>query len=206
VATEARPDLSYFVEWGGRPWIDLVTLGLDGYLGGHLDGLRVLDIGARSGRMSSLLALRGADVVGIDVDDTFVPGAEAEARRWGVGDRVRFVVDDGQLGSVEDASIDVAFTKSVLVMISDLDAYLGTLAVKLRPGGRFVFIENGRGSIAMRTARRLRHPTWDLDRFAYFTEERLAMVGRALTVARVDACTVPPIYLICGRAKDSAAE
>lgn len=204
-AMERQEDIDYFVEWGGRAWIDLTRRGLDGFLGGRLDGLRALEIGARSGRMSSLLALRGADVLGIDIEAGFVQGAAAEVLRWGVTDRVRLAIDDGRLGAVPDASMDVVFTKSVLVMIPDLETYLPTLATKMRRGGRFVFIENGRGSMTTRAARRLRHPTWDIDRIAYFTQDQIALIARSFAIESLEAISMPPIYLICGRVRESAA-
>ena len=51
----------------------------------------------------------------------------------------------------------------------------------------------------MRAARRIRHPTWDLSRFSYFSEQRLAIIGHHLSVERLVPHEVPPIYLVCGR-------
>lgn len=201
VPTTPTQPLSYFVEWGGRAWVGLVRRGLDTYLGRRLDGLRALEIGARSGRMSSLIALRGADVLGVDINPDFVSAAEAEARRWGVEGRVQFAVDDGELGSVPDASIDVVFTKSVLVVVPELEAYLCRLAAKMRPGGRLVFVENGRGNLLLHAARRWRHRQWDHRRVNYFGEEQIGLIRRVFDVEIVAQTAIPPVYLVCGRVR-----
>ena len=90
--------LDYFIEWGGAPWRDLVVSALESM--GSLHGKRVLEVGFRSGRMASLLALRGATVVGLDITEYFASNAAVEARRHGVEDQITFVRDDGKLGSV----------------------------------------------------------------------------------------------------------
>ena len=74
--------LDFFIEWGGAPWRDLVVSALESM--GSLHGKRVLEVGFGLGRMASLLALRGATVVGLDITEYFASNAAVEARRHGV--------------------------------------------------------------------------------------------------------------------------
>ena len=147
---ESLDDLRAFMEWGGPPWEEMVEAALQEI--GDLTDLRVLEIGSRSGRMATLFAMRGATVVGIDIARDFEEAATAEASHRGVADRVRFLVDDGRLSSVYGEQFDVVFTKSVLVVIPDRPEYLQRIWDVLRPGGRLVAIENGRGGRGSRIA------------------------------------------------------
>lgn len=188
-------DLEYFVEWGGSAWTKLVRVGLEDFLGTDLEGQRVLDIGARSGRMSTLFAMLGADVTGVDVTPGFETGAYDEAQRWGARDRVTFKVDDGRLGSIGDGSMDIAFTKSVMVVIPDRATYLTTLARKLTVGGRLLSIENARGGALARALRAGRRSAWG-HYAAYFADDDIATLQDDFDVNLVRKSFLPPVMLI----------
>ena len=134
-------NIDYFVEW--RPWlwrrpvIDALR-----FLGG-LRGKRVLEIGGRSGRMTSLLALQGAHVTMLERSGT--DKAAAEVARWNVRDRVRLVKTDGGLEALGNETFDVIFTKSVLWSVEHLEPFLEELDSHLVPGGKAAFLENYRG-------------------------------------------------------------
>ena len=149
--------LGYFVEWGGRNWQRLLTAAFDEFMGHDLEGQRVLDIGTRYGKAACLFALLGAQVVGIDLDQRDLAIAQQEAEHWGVAHRVDFIAYDGNLDLFCDQAFDLVFTKSVLVVVPQLPAFLRQIEAKLKPGGKIVFLENGRGSMPVHALRALRH-------------------------------------------------
>lgn len=134
-------DLSYFVEWRPYLWARPVSRALR-FLG-DLAGQRVLEIGGRSGRMSSLFALLGAEVTMLEKGST--ERARAEAAKWGVADRIRLISTDNGWPQVRGETFDVVFTKSVLWSIADLDAFIAQIDRHLAAKGRAVFLENVRG-------------------------------------------------------------
>jgi SAM-dependent methyltransferase len=155
-----RLSLDYFVGWGGPPVVQLVKRALE-TLGTDLTGLRVLDIGFGHGQMSCLFALLGAQVVAVDTHDVTLPEAEAEAKRWGVSERIEFTRYSGDPGTIQQADFDIAFTKSVLLLVPELEVFLRALSTKLRPRGHVAFIENGfhnpLGILGRRIVHWLRH-------------------------------------------------
>jgi 2-polyprenyl-3-methyl-5-hydroxy-6-metoxy-1,4-benzoquinol methylase len=154
---DLRAELPYFVRWGGAEAHELALTAFDQFLGWDLRGKRVLDIGAGDGRMSALFALLGAKVTGVDVASDFAPMARAEAKKWGVEAQIEFKRYSGDLASLADGGYDIAFTKSVLLLIPDLDTYLRELRGMIRPGGQVVFIENAYRNAADVLVRRLIH-------------------------------------------------
>jgi tRNA (mo5U34)-methyltransferase len=63
---------------------------LSGSLPDDLSGWRALDIGCNAGFYSFELARRGADVVGIDLDERYLRQARWASERLGLDDRVEF--------------------------------------------------------------------------------------------------------------------
>ena len=55
-----------------------------------LSGWKVLDIGCNAGFYSIELAKRGADVLGIDLDEHYLKQARWTAKQFGLDDKVRF--------------------------------------------------------------------------------------------------------------------
>lgn len=101
-------------------------------------GTRVLDLGCGDGMLtrtvSKLLGIAApSSWIGIEPDPT---DAKA-ARSIGIYDDVRCA--GGDVTGLPDASVDGAFSNSVLEHIPDLKPVLGEVARVLRPGGRFVF-------------------------------------------------------------------
>jgi protein-L-isoaspartate O-methyltransferase len=119
---------------------------------GELDGKRVLEIGGRSGRMTSLFAMRGAHVTMIETGST--AEAATETARWGVSDRVHLIQTRGDLKEIASRTFDIIFTKSVLWSIGNLGAFLDSLEPHLAPGGKVAFIENYRGGGLLQWLRR----------------------------------------------------
>ncbi len=140
-------NLSYFVEWGGHSWEKLCRYAIQNL--GDLQGKTVLEVGPRFGKMSACFALLGAEVVGVETDETALKRAEEEVKRWGVHTHVSFLHYDGDLGHCAELSqsrFDFIFTKSVLVLLgSDLFDCLQKLDPMLKPNGKCIFLENRHG-------------------------------------------------------------
>ena len=154
--TGQRLSLEYFVGWGGPSVVQLARAALD-FLGTDLRGRRVLEIGYGHGTMSCLFALLGARVHAVDTHDVTRAEASTEAAKWGVLDRIQFTRYSGDPREIQEADFDIAFTKSVLLLVSDLEGFLRGLGTRLRPGARLAFIENGFHHPLDVLARRLSH-------------------------------------------------
>lgn len=178
----SEPD--YFVEWRPRQWGPVVGVGLGAL--GPLQGKRVLELGPRSGRMASLLAFNGAEVLGADLEGTDLSDAAAETERWGVSDRVQLVTYSGKPEDLPLGPFDAVFSKSVLVVVPNLDKFFAALADRLVPGGKLVCVENQRGGQIMRLVRKARGHHWaDRDEFSGVGPEFMASLRQSFPGARV---------------------
>lgn len=200
--------LPEFLSWGGEACENLAREAFRSFIGNDLTGLRVLEIGAREGKMCLLFALLGADVTGVDVDGAYFPRARTEADRLGLSHRVRFQEYDGDPASLKGEPYDLVFTKSVLLLVSDLERFMERLAARLKPGGKVVFIENAyRGPLDL-VVRRLAHiaqGTYSIRLPAYMTEKRLQDISRQFNLEIVRRESASPLksrssgwYLVCG--------
>jgi len=199
--------LPYFVGWGGEETLDLTREAFESFLGRELGGKSVLDIGAGDGRMSCLFALLGACVSGIDVAADFVQAATMEAEKWGVQSQINFHVYSGLPDALPDSSYDIAFTKSVLLLIPDLEIYLKTLVFKLKPGAKVVFIENAYRNVFDVFLRRIIHflrrqYSWKTPK--YMDQSRLELIGKHFDIRHIRRLKCSPLksrssgwYLIC---------
>ncbi len=97
---------------------------------GH--GARVLDVGCGSGRLSELLADRGAAVHSLDIGHDSLVRA---ARRLGGRKDVRFVLGDVYRLPFDDASFDAGIVSEVLEHLDSPAEALGELARVVRPNG-----------------------------------------------------------------------
>lgn len=147
-----RVDVDAFIEW--RPWLwrEPVVDALGDLR--SLIGKRVLDLGCRYGRMTTLFALCGADAVGVDPYAKGLTRAAEIARQWNVEDRTRFIAYDGNLAALGEGPFDLIFTKSVLWSIPNLAEMLEQIDAALAPDGRIAFVENVRGGSAVMWLRR----------------------------------------------------
>ncbi len=103
-----------------------------------LSGARVLDIGCGTAGPSITLARKfGAQVVGVDVEETVISRAERIAASEGVADQVEFrLVAPGPL-PFENNSFDVVFSKDSLLHIPDKTSLFADIFRVLKPGGTF---------------------------------------------------------------------
>ena len=145
--------LPYFVDWRPRLWVPPVRWLLGDPV--RFRGKKILDVGCRTGRMSCLFGLLGAEVLGVDLPGVCLESAQREAAVAGVSDRVRFLNYSGDPGTLPEGDFDFVFTKSVLVIIPDLRPFCVALAAKLKPGGELLAAENRAGGWLMHLMRRV---------------------------------------------------
>jgi 2-polyprenyl-3-methyl-5-hydroxy-6-metoxy-1,4-benzoquinol methylase len=126
------------------------------YLLGDVRGKRVLDFGCGAGENTALLALRGADVVGIDVSPELIALAEKRCGLHGVKADLR-VASCHETG-LPDHSFDVVFGIAILHHL-DLALSLKEASRLLKPDGFCIFQEPIRDSRLAKLLRRVCPPT-----------------------------------------------
>lgn len=108
---------------------------------------RILDLGCGTGEDAARLAARGKQVVAIDASASMVRQAQAKARARGCGHQIQF-----HCGSMEqlDSVLAVADFDGVLSnfgavnCVADLPALVRTVARRLIPGARLLWVPMGR--------------------------------------------------------------
>ncbi len=101
-------------------------------------GDRCLDVGTGAGHTAACLARAGAEVVALD------PAAgmlDAARRRYGALPGLRFVEAPGDATGLQDDSFDLVTARHTLHHHADPNATLREIARVLRPGGRFVLVD-----------------------------------------------------------------
>lgn len=195
-------NLDYFTEWGGSGWKNLcrhTILHL-----GNLQGKTVLEVGPRFGKMATLFAILGAQVVGVETNAESLPIAENEVKKWKVQKRVSFIHYNGDLDScatLGKMQFDIIFTKSVLVLLgSKFSEFLEKLDRRLKPGGQCVFLENRYGGPLFSLLRMVRPVSRSFyKRIDYLTPTHLQRINKVFPIIEVQKTFFPPIYLIIAK-------
>ena len=106
-------------------------------------GETVLDVGCGQGLIAFGALERGAGrVVFCDVSADLLAEYEHEAVARGLLERCAFVQASAErLRGIEDASVDLATTRSLLIYVEDKAAAFAELARVVRPGGRISLFE-----------------------------------------------------------------
>ena len=110
---------------------------------GLAEGETLLDVGCGEGLIGFGALERGAGhVVFSDISDDLLDFCREAAEAAGVADRCSFVKAGAEeLAGVEDASVDVVTTRSVLIYVRDKAGAFGEFARVLRSGGRASLFE-----------------------------------------------------------------
>src|SRR5947207_8645204 len=110
---------------------------------GLAEGETLLDVGCGEGLIGFGALERGAGhVVFSDISDDLLDFCRGTARELNVLDRCSFVKAAAEdLREIEDASVDVVTTRSVLIYIADKRAAFAEFGRVLRPGGRISLFE-----------------------------------------------------------------
>lgn len=102
---------------------------------GDIRGLKLVDIGAGSGRIARKLQALGAQVTGVEPNAVFVKKAEA------LGGVSRFVNATAEETGLEDGEFDVSFFSLSLHHVADKPAAVREAHRLTRTGGRILVIE-----------------------------------------------------------------
>lgn len=110
-----------------------------------LAGATLLDVGTGDGLIGLAALDRVGDagrVVFSDVSQPLLEECETHVARLAASDRARFVLTDAtSLSAIDDNSVDVITTRSVLIYVSDKPAAFAAFRRVLRPGGRLSLFE-----------------------------------------------------------------
>lgn len=107
---------------------------------GSLSGRRILEVGCGTGSLAVYLALRGADVVGLDVSEGALSVSRSRALANGVESRVDFLLHPVETLDHPDAHYDIVIGNQVLHHLV-LDEAMRNVRRMLSPGGIAVFCE-----------------------------------------------------------------
>lgn len=121
-----------------REHVDFLAFALDRI--GPLEGARVLEVGSGTGALSVYLALRGAQVTGIDISEENCRLAERRAAVNGVTARARFAAVPIETLDDEAGSYDAILGNQVLHHF-ELPVAMPNIGRLLRPAGRALFCE-----------------------------------------------------------------
>lgn len=115
--------------------IDMVEELLRGY---EIKGKRILDVGCGIGDLSFLLAQKGAEVIGVELDAQKVASANRIAQQWQF-EELRFIAGDvTKLDQMDIGKFDMIFCIALLEHIKDDVDLLHQMQSLLRPGGQFI--------------------------------------------------------------------
>lgn len=109
-------------------------------------GKDVLDLGCAGGFMAEAMALRGANVTGIDPAAEAIEAARRHARASNL--RIDYDVGVGEALPYDAAAFDAVVCVDVLEHVADLNRVLAEVARTLRPGGLFLFDTINRNPLA----------------------------------------------------------
>ena len=129
---------------------------------GDATGKRLLHLMCATGEETMSWTVIGADASGVDLSEVNVELAKAKAADAGLD--TRFVAADvGNLpADLAAGRFDLVYTAiGVLVWIPDLDRWAAAIAAALRPGGRFILLDEHPMAMAM----------WEVDGHARIVDD-----------------------------------
>lgn len=134
-----------FLSPGGTAAVDEIVAGLD------LAGQLTVDIGSGLGGVDMHLArAHGARVIGLEIEAPLVEIARARVAAAGLSDRVEVRhCRPGPL-PIDDASLDVVFSKDSLIHVEDKEAAFRDYSRVLKPGGWLAMSDWMRGPMPYR--------------------------------------------------------
>lgn len=163
---------------------------------GDLTGRRVLEIGCGTGHLTAYLALRGAEVLGIDVSDGMLALARRRAAVNGVDHKVTLLASPVETLDLPDASFDVVLANQVLHHL-ELSVAMPNISRMLSDSGVALFAEPV--LLLPDIVRRIRYSRVVLRRFPSRTdtpdERSVDLADLALILAAFSSAEVRPFQL-----------
>jgi SAM-dependent methyltransferase len=150
---------------------------------GDVRGKRLMDIGTRHGQMAMWFAERGANVVGLDIDDAPFEAARLQAHRRNLDPQVEFRTYSGDPLELPKG-FDIVFAKSTVVLMEPQRAAEG-LHGSLVSGGKLLLVENARGPFPLHLARMIRRMSLRPHGARYFTQRTLDIFSERFEIALV---------------------
>jgi SAM-dependent methyltransferase len=114
---------------------------------GAPNGEPILDAGCGSGTKSAHLAMRGFQVVGVDISERILETGRANLDNSGLSDRVTLQLADLTAMSFNDGAFRGVLCWGVLMHVPEVEKAIAELARVTRPGGTIVISEGNRYSI-----------------------------------------------------------
>ena len=110
----------------------------------------VLEVGPGPGYLGLewLKLTEGTELRGVDISPEMIALAESNAREYGLADRARYVLGDGQKLPFEDGLFDAVFTSNSLHEWSEPEKTIEEIHRVLTPGGRY-FISDLRRDVSL---------------------------------------------------------
>lgn len=108
---------------------------------GDISGKKIVDVGCGNGEMSVFFALRGANVVGIDIEASVLEEAKALALKRNIKDECIFLNVSAESMPIESSSIDIIFSKSTIQYMNREDVLTEYNRI-IKPDGIIVLLEN----------------------------------------------------------------
>ncbi|MDO4449591.1 MAG: bifunctional 2-polyprenyl-6-hydroxyphenol methylase/3-demethylubiquinol 3-O-methyltransferase UbiG [Moraxella sp.] len=117
-------------------WIEDQTYA---FFGSKLNGKKVLDVGCGGGILSHSMAVRGADVLGVDLGAENLQAGQIHAKRTGMTDSLAFrCVAIEELAKEQAGTFDVVTCMEMLEHVPDPSAIVRACFELLKPNGVFV--------------------------------------------------------------------
>jgi len=162
---------------------------------GSAGGRRVLDVGCGDGVLAASLAGRGAQVFGVDASLGMIAAARLRAQAGQTDGH--FAVAHAERLPFEADSFDAVAAITLLCFIPNAAAAISEMNRVLKPGGRLILGELGKGSTwaALRCIKGwLGSPVWRAARFRTPRDlRRLARSAGLINVAVTGAIFYPPM-------------
>ena len=154
--------------------------------GKRLEGRTLVDLGGGIGMHGLLWAREGARVIVVDMAEKRLAALRQIAEAAGLSDQMRFVAGSAESMPLANDSVDVVFTKSVLIHTDLPDAAREVRRV-LRTGGRGVFIEPLTGNPLIRLYRTWLAPGEWKSITRYFDDAAIAELSEPFGAVRTHA-------------------
>jgi demethylmenaquinone methyltransferase/2-methoxy-6-polyprenyl-1,4-benzoquinol methylase len=107
-------------------------------------GMRILDVATGTGMVAFGLAMRGAEVIGLDQSEAMLGGARARLERTPqLAGRLSFVLGEAEALPFADGEFDALSFTYLLRYVDDRAATMRELARVVIPGGRIGMVEFG---------------------------------------------------------------